>query len=193
PAPVTVDDLTMAIVTDGRHSVPTKVSLQVDGADGPTLDLAAAGVSSLAHRDGTVDRTGERGATTAVRVPTGSVTGTTFRFRVDGVAEVRSLAWFSGAPAVLLVGIAGLGLPTRAAPADDSRLPAACRTDLLSIGGRPVGLRVLGTVGQALDRAELRLEWCADHSVPGPGVSIPAGRTLLEAADGRSTGIYVDM
>ena len=193
PAPVTVDDLTMAIVADGRHSVPTKVSLQVDGADGPTLDLAAAGVSSLAHPDGTVDRTGARGATTAVRVPTGSVTGTTFRFRVDEVAEVRSLDWFSGTPTVLPVGIAELGLPTRAALADDSRLPAACRTDLLTIGGQPVGLRVLGTVGQALDRAELRLEWCADHSVPGPGVSIPAGRTLLETADGCSTGIDVDM
>ncbi|UDY36471.1 alpha-(1-_3)-arabinofuranosyltransferase domain-containing protein [Dermatobacter hominis] len=192
PQPVTIDGLPMSIVTDGRHSVPSKVALQVDGVDGPTLDLAAAGVTSGARADGTVDRSGERGTTTTVEVPTGPITGTTFRFRIDEVQEVRSLDWFSGSPTVVPVGIAELGLPTQAQPSADAPLPAECRSDLLTLGDRRVGLRVVGTVGQALGREPLHLQSCAADGDAGPGVAVPAGRTLLETADGRTTGIDVD-
>ena len=195
PQPVTVAGLPMTIVTDGRHSVPTKVTLQVDGVDGPTLDLAAAGVSSNANADGTVARDGDRGTTTTVQVPTGPITGTTFRFRIDEVQEVTSLDWFSGTPTVVPVGIAELGLPTQAQPEVSMSLPGECRTDLLSIGDQPVGLSVTGTVGDALARNPLHLQAC-DGSVaraPESDVEIPAGRTLLETADGRQTGIDLDV
>jgi arabinofuranan 3-O-arabinosyltransferase len=202
PQPVTIDGLPMTIVTDGRHSVPTRVTLQVDGVDRSTLDLAATGIESHANDDGTVDRDGERGRTTTVQVPTGPITGTTFRFRIDEVQEVTSLDWFSGTPTVVPVGIAELGLPTQAQPTADTPLAATCRTDLLSIGDQPVGLQVGGTVGQALGREPLQLRACDSAVVavggdgaagPGPGVAVPPGKTLLETADGRATGIDVDV
>ena len=109
--PVTVDDLTMAIVADGRHSVPTKVSLQVDNGQahpGPgrrRLVARPSGRDGRPHRArGARPRSGADGIGHRHHVPV----------HVDEVAEVRSLDWFSGTPTV-----PGrhrqLGLPTRAA------------------------------------------------------------------------------
>ena len=177
PAPVTFDHLPITVVADGRHSIPSKMTLLVDGHDGPTIDLGGVAVG-----DGRA-----RGETTTVDVPTGAVTGTTFRFRIDELREVTSLDWFSGGRTVVPVGIAELGLPTRAQPAADAPLPDTCRSDLLKIGGQPIGLRLEGTTGDALSRDLLHLQAC------NSGVTIPAGRTLLETADGRHTGIDVDL
>ena len=82
---------------------------------------------------------------------------------------------------------------TRAALADDSRLPAACRTDLLTIGDSRSGCGFSARSDRPSIAPSSASSGAPDHSVPGPGVSIPAGRTLLETADGRSTGIDVDM
>jgi len=194
PGPVTVDSLPMTFVTDGRHSVPSKMTLDVDGADTATLDLTGLGLDTHAGRYGFVDRSGERGATTSVTVPTGGpVTGTTFRFRIDAVQEVRSLDWFTATPTVVPVGIAELGLPTQAQPPADSPIPGVCRTDLLTVGDSPVGLRLVGTVGDALSRIPMALEKCSEHSTTGPGIRIADGRTLLTTAEGRATGIDVDL
>jgi len=50
-----------------------------------------------------------------------------------------------------------------------------------------VALRLVGTAGDALSRNLLHLQACDG------GVAVPDGRTLLETADGRSTGIDVDL
>ena len=188
PRPVTVDGLAMTFVTDGRHSVPTKLSMQVDGVDGPVLEPAAAGLPTGASPDGTVNHGAARGQRTTVDVPTGPLTGTTFRFRIDEVDEVTSRDWFSNAPTTMPVGIAELGLPVQAQPAADAPMPGECRSDLLMIGDEPVGLRLIGTIGDALARDLLQLQACE----PG-GVTIAAGPTLLETAQGRQTGIDVDL
>lgn len=184
PAPVTFDHLPLTVVADGRHSIPSRMTLVVDGHDGPTIDLGGVAVG-----DGR-----PRGSTTTVDVATGPVTGTTFRFRIDALREVSSLDWFSGARTVVPVGIAELGLPTRPQPPADAAVPSACRTDLLDVGGRAVGLRLDGTYGDAVARNLLDLVACDTPEVASSrGIALPAGSTLLETVDGHDTGIDVDL
>ncbi|MFZ4517596.1 MAG: alpha-(1-_3)-arabinofuranosyltransferase domain-containing protein, partial [Microthrixaceae bacterium] len=177
PGPVTVDRLPITLVTDGRHSVPTRLRMVVDGRDGPVLDLGRPDLG----------RGRERGATTTVDADTGGATGTTFRFVIDAAEEVPSTDWFGGARTVTPAGIAELGLPTLAQPAPGTPFPSGCRTDLLTLGDRPVPVRAVGTVGEALARQPLRFEACE-----GP-VDLPAGRTLLSTVAGRLTGLDVDL
>ncbi len=177
PGPVTVDRLPVTLVTDGRHSVPTRLRMVVDGRDGPVLELGRPELG----------RGRERGATTTVDADTGGITGTTFRFVIDAAEEVPSTDWFGGARTVTPAGIAELGLPTRSQPSAETLFPADCRSDLLTLGDRPVPVRAVGTVGDALARQPLRFESC-----DGPE-GVPAGRTLLTTTPGRQTGLDVDL
>ena len=173
--PVTVDDLQLEVLSDGRHSVPDVVSVSVDGAP------------PVQHRlDGVALGDGEpRDTTRTLTVPTGQLTGTTFRITVDSVVEAESKDWFGGARTVMPIGIAEVGLPAVEAPPADTPLDAPCRTDLVTIDGEPVAVRVVGTVGEAEAGDPLDLEAC-DGAAGGAagassdGVAIPAGKVLLE-------------
>lgn len=177
PGPVTVQDLPIEFVNDGRHSVPTAVSLSVDG--GPPVQIPVAGAA--------VDPDGERGDTTEVRLDTGTLTGTTFRLTVDEVDEAGSQDWFGSGRIVLPVGIAELGLPTVEPPAENAPLDDRCRDDLLSLDGEPVPLRLVGTAGAAEAGELLRLESCER------AVEVPAGRSLLSSGDPRETWVDVEL
>lgn len=185
--PVTVDDLTMSVIADGKHSIPTAVTVSVDGGPGQQYQLPAGDLGDGA----------DRGTTRTLTVPTGELTGTTFRITVDAVQEAASKDWFGGQRTVLPVGIAEVGLPVVAPPADDTPVSDACRTDLATLGGTPVALQVVGTVGQALNGESMDLRACpqpgASTAVVGNAVTVPAGETLLETAPGADTGLDVDL
>jgi arabinofuranan 3-O-arabinosyltransferase len=177
-SPVSFDHLPITVITDGRHSVPKVVSLSVDGGDPILLDLG-----DLDLGDGS-----ERGATTTVDVPTGEVTGTSFRFTIEELRERPSKDWFSGTRTVTPLAVAEWGLPvTRPALPEDTPLDDRCRDDLVEIDGTPVPLRVIGTVGAALDHDLLRLEACGDP------VSLREGSNELRSAPGPDTGFDVDL
>lgn len=177
PQPVTVDGLDMKFVTDGKHSVPTRVTVSVDGTPGASVSLASTDLGEGAPR----------GTTTDVRADTGTLTGTTFRVTFDEVAEAASKDWFGATRTVLPIGVAEVGLPTVAPRAASDPFQGACRDDLLQVGADPVPMRLVGTVGQAESSQALQLEAC------GPAVRIPAGRTLLESGRGTETGIDVEL
>ena len=163
--PVTVDDLQLQVLSDGRHSVPDVVSVSVDG--GPPVQHRLEGVSL---GDGE-----PRDTTRTLTVPTGELTGTTFRITVDSVVEAESKDWFGGARTVMPIGIAEVGLPAVEAPPADTPLDASCRSDLVTVDGEPVAVRVSGTVGEAEAGDPLDVQGCA-----ADGVAIPSGKVLLE-------------
>lgn len=176
--PVTVDSIPLTVVADGRHSIPTRIRLDVDGVEGSEVEVP--------HIDPGEGR--RRGATTTVEVPLQQVTGTTFRLHLTGVEPVRSIDWFGGGPTDLPVGLAEVDLGiTRPMPPASTPLPDACRGDLVTIDGGHVALRVVGTVGDAVAGKLLRLESCGDP------VTIPEGSSLLETARGSATGFDVDL
>jgi arabinofuranan 3-O-arabinosyltransferase len=182
-APVSVDRLALEVLSDGRHSVPTRLGVQADDGTVTSVEVPAVGTGPRE-----VDGRPARGRTVAVDVPLpAAMTGTAFTVTVEAIEEARSKDWFTGDPTVLPVGIAELGLgPTAAVPADGAELASSCRSDLLTVGGSAVGLRPGGTVGDFLDGSLLPLSPCGDP------VDLPPGRTLLETTDGEEAGLAVD-
>lgn len=191
PTVIALDRLELGFVRDGRHSVPTKLSVQVDGGATQTVEVPSGG---------TGDRSLARGTVNSVSVPLQPVTGRTVRVTIDAVDNVDNVDDLDTVDnvddadgqqvvpsrQVLPVGIAELGIgPAVDVPDDDATLSGECRDDLLTIGGEPVPVRLNGTVGDALDHRLVPLAGCTTPS-------LPPGRTLLETRPGAVTGIDVD-
>ncbi|MDT3438297.1 alpha-(1-_3)-arabinofuranosyltransferase family protein [Pseudofrankia sp. BMG5.37] len=179
---VTLSTAELTLVTDGRHSVPTKLGVEVDGQRAGTVD-----VPPLA------DAAGKRGATTTVTVPLPVGSGHQIRFVVDAVRPVTTKDTISGAIMTTPVGIAEIELPgvkgtgqtasTAQPPAD---LSVGCRTDLLTVDGQPVGVRINGTTKDASGRLGLDVRTC------GTPVRLSAGDHVVRTANGAKTGIDLD-
>ncbi|MBK9178112.1 MAG: DUF3367 domain-containing protein [Acidimicrobiales bacterium] len=177
PSPITLDGLDLSLLADGRHSVPTRLGLEVDGRPAGTVELPPV-------------TDGEPGSVTEVPVTFPAVSGSTLRFTVDAVRPVTSIDWYSGLPVTLPVGIVELGLDGVRMPALPAELPGTCRDDLLTIDGEPVPVRITGTTADAVARDGLAATTCDPDGGP---VRLDAGSHLLRTAQGRDTGIGVDI
>src|SRR5207253_10496346 len=93
------------------------------------------------------------------------------------------------APVARPVGVAELGaVGVRATPPPDT-FPDGGHTDLLTVDGRPVGIRITGTRDQAEGRRGLAVEACGPDTT---GLTLGAGRHVLRTRVGRDTGIDLD-
>ncbi|EIV93579.1 alpha-(1-_3)-arabinofuranosyltransferase family protein, partial [Frankia sp. QA3] len=99
PTPITTSSVTMSLVADGRHSVPTRIGLVVDGQV-----VGSVGVPPVTD-------TSQRGGTRQVTLTFPAVTGSTWRFVVDDARTVKSIDPISRSPLSMPVGIAEIGLP----------------------------------------------------------------------------------
>jgi arabinofuranan 3-O-arabinosyltransferase len=171
--PFEIDALELDLVTDGRHSVPRAVQVRVD--DLPPIDLA---VPPLADVD-------TDGATTHVRLPLGTtLRGSDLEVTLLDVDERHTRDWYTGAPLILPVGIAEIGVPGVSVPPpvlDDS-----CRDDLVSIDGVPIPVRVTGSGEDAVNREGLDVEPCGDP------IQLDAGTHVLRTTSGTDVGIDLD-
>jgi hypothetical protein len=178
--PVTFDHMDLAVVADGRHSVPTRVRLEVDGA---VRELTLPAIA---------DQAGEN-ATTTVPLAFAPVTGRHVRLTILDVREASTFNFYSQASSLLPAAIAELGIPGVVAPPVASSLPPTCRTDLLQVDGVPVPVRVTGSTAAALAREPLHIEAC-DPDLPAatPTLELDRGEHRVEAAPGTRTGIQLD-
>lgn len=149
--PVTIDHLALQVINDGRHSLPTRVTVSA-GRASRTVNLPAVAVG-----------TGRpQGATSPALVSFAPLTGASVTVTIDAVHEVRVpnyYSTFSGATDLLPVGIAEVGLPARA-PAVQAQIPVLCRSDLLAVDGRPVPAEVTGASASGLAGRGLQLTGC---------------------------------
>lgn len=173
-APVTMDHLNLAVVADGRHSVPTQLTLQVDGTTQRTINLPA-----IADR-------GPEGATTSIPVTFPVVTGSTFRLVVSGVRAEATRDYTTHRITDLPVAIADAGLPGVPGPARPGTLDTGCRSDLLTVDGHPVAARVSGDEASAVADRALSLTAC------DRGLSLTPGRHVLRSGPGAADGIDID-
>jgi hypothetical protein len=177
PAPLTIDHLDLRILADGQHSVPTSLVLS-NGAQRRTVVLPA-----LPDRGGT--------ASTPVRVRFAPMTGSRFMATIAGTRDVTTLDRESARTVTLPVGIAELGLPSpgSARPPAAGALPVAgsgtCRSDLVTVDGRPVPVRIDGTRAAALAGQPLIVAACSSLRLSG-------GDHILRAAPGVRTGLDLD-
>jgi hypothetical protein len=176
PAPVTIDHLDLVVVADGRHSVPTRVRVEA-GGQAREVDLPAI-------RDGKAEN-----ATARAAVRFAPITGEQLRVTVVGARRVMTTDWYSESPVALPLGLAELGIAGVRATPPPAAFPDTCRTDLLTIDGRPIGVRVIGTRDQAERRQGMRVEACGAE---GNGLELDAGQHELRTRAGRDQGIDID-
>ncbi len=195
PTPLTVSSMTMSIVADGRHSIPTRIGIEVDGQR-----VGAVAVPPVTD-------TSARGGTREVALTFPAVTGGTWKFVVDDARTVTSIDPISRSPLAMPVGLAEIGMPGLAAGAAGTgqpaagttgtagstrtgllpaQIPAPCRTDLLSIDGQPVGVQVTGGTADAVNRLGLTVATCGQPITLGPGEHV------IRTTDGALAGIDLD-
>ena len=168
----TVDHLSLDVVADGVHSVPTQLSLTNEVGDVRTIDLP-----SIA--DGTI------GASTHVDLAFPALTAS--RELTLAVTAARAAGPGAGGlnPAsplpVALSQVTLAGVPVPAAPVT---VPADCRIDLVRVDGDPVSVRVVGNRADA--RRGLALESCDG------ALDLGAGSHTVTTATGLDVGLDVD-
>ncbi|MFA5884528.1 MAG: alpha-(1-_3)-arabinofuranosyltransferase family protein [Acidimicrobiia bacterium] len=170
-APRTVDHLDLAVVADGRHSVPTQLRISA-GGESRVVDLPPIADAATP------------GAVTTIPVTFTPLTGSSLRVEVTGVRTVDTVDTLSGLGLPLPPSIAELGLPGVVAAAPAATIDTGCRTDLLTMDGRPVAVQVTGDAAAARDG--LAVTACDG------ALALSAGTHRLEAARGTATGIDLD-
>ncbi len=174
--PVTVDHLDLQVISDAEHSRPT--SITVTGTSGSqTVPLPAIPVTAGA------------GSTSAVPVSFPAVTGANLRVTFDGIAARTTASYETSLPNVLPIAIAEVGIPGVSGTALPATIPETCRSDLLSLDGKPVWVSVSGTTADALSGNGLEVSLCGPDAA---GLKLGAGTHRLMAADGAVTGFNID-
>ncbi len=179
-SPISFDRLDLAVVADGRHSVPTRIRLDVDGGEG----VGAGAVNRFL--DLPVIDDGPAGKVTTIPLTFERVSGSRFRLTVEEVRAVSTPDFFSGTPLDLPVAIAELGIPGLRMARPASAFATGCRDDLVRLEGAPLPVRLTGTAAALEAREGLAVESCP------PLVDLPAGSHDLRSAAGRRTGIDID-
>jgi arabinofuranan 3-O-arabinosyltransferase len=178
PGPISVDHLDLQLVADGRHSVPTRIAITNEAGEPREVDLPAV-----------TDRPEANGVVAApVRFP--ALTGTRFRVTVLSAREVTTREWYCECDLAMPVGIAELGMPGVPAVRVPAEIPAECRNDLVTIDGRPVPARIVGTTADAIARNPLPLVSCTGGEPPV--ASLGRGRHVLRTQPGKDLGFDVD-
>jgi arabinofuranan 3-O-arabinosyltransferase len=174
--PVTVSQLALRVVADGRHSVPTSLEVDVDG-HAETVDLPAIADSA------------KPGSTRLVHVALPrAMTGTHIRFTVKGIRAVTSRDWYSQQPIDLPVAVAEWGVAGLQAPRPAARLDPACRSGLLQVDGVDVPVSLVGTAADALAGKPITFVACT----PPTGLLLPSGNRTLTTTPGTTTGLDFD-
>jgi len=171
PEAVTVDQLGFGVLNDGRHSVPTRLRLVVDGTTTRMLDLPAFG-------DQPAEGSGHGGV---IHFP--AMRGTRFQVVVDTVRPVTQVGDLLNSAVIAPVSMNVL-LPGVTPAFGSAELDTACRDDLVTVDDRAVPVRISG---QGADvRRGLALEPC------GPPLELDAGSHVIRSRPGLDTGIDVD-
>ncbi len=176
PEPRPVETLRLELVADGRHSVPTALTVVVDDGAPQTIPLP-----EIADAD-------EPWSTTPVTVDLPEpVTGSTVRVELAGVRPVLTTDWYGSTRIATPVGITELdvGQDENLVVDRSASFDTGCTDDVMSIDEDAVSVRVTGTIGAALDRAPLDLVACDP-------IELASGEHVLRTRPGRLDGLDVD-
>jgi len=186
--PLSFDHLDLDLVADGRHSVPTALRLHVDGVD--QGEIVVPPIDDQPVVNGTVHVT--------VPLPR-PVNGSTVRFTISGVREVRTQEWYSSGYTITPVGIAEIGVPGLRLAAPAPVFDSGCRSDLLAVDDQIVPLRVSGSTRDVLAKEPLRVEPCRlpPGSAPAAdserGIHLAAGEHVVRTGIGRNAEVSIDL
>ncbi len=166
---ITFAGMTLQVIADGRHSVPTSLKIT---ATQPTGHVTTRSVPLPPIADSPVP-----GATATVPLHFPAVTGRRIRITVTGARLEYTTNYTVTTPEALPLGIATLGIPGLRVPAFPSTVPGTCQSNLISIDGRPITVKIVGSTEKALDNGTLRIEPCGADAA---GITLSAGPNLVE-------------
>ncbi len=176
PRPVTLDHLDLKIAADGQHSVPTKVTVSVDGG---TATVALPAVADSAVPGSVVD----------VPITFPPMTGQSVRVTVDDVRIENTINYYSQTPIAMPIGIAEVGIPGAQAGSVPASIPTSCRGDLISMDGEPLWISVAGSTSTALSRQPLTVSLCGPDT---GGLALGPGSHTLRSTLGQVSGFDID-
>ncbi|HEY7812390.1 MAG TPA: discoidin domain-containing protein, partial [Nakamurella sp.] len=179
--PVTFDHLDLRVINDGRHSLPTRVTISTEtGSRTVTVPSVAVGTGR------------PQGSTSVLPVSFPPIQGSHIKVTIDAIRQVRDLdyyATFTGATDILPVGIAELGLSGVEQPAAPADLPAPCQPGLLTVDGRPVDVQITGTTAAALAGEPLQVHGCGNSAA---GIDLGPGQHVVETSPRLPSGWSID-
>ena len=178
--PLTFSHMNLQVVADGRHSVPTSIELEVDGA---VRDLNLPPITDQKPEN----------ATTTVPLRFPAMTGRRIRVTVTSVRIQSATRESTGDTVTAPAAIAELGIPGLRVASAPAALPGACRSDLLAIDGRTVPVRITGRASAASNIAGLAVMPC-DPRDPSraPAITLARGDHVVRTSDGIRTGLQLD-
>ncbi len=176
PRAVGFDHLDLGLVTDGSHSVPTRLTVTTDSGSA-TVDLPPVADSTVP------------GSVTDLPVSFPALHGQSIRVTVDAVRLENTTSYYSRSSIALPIGIARVGIPGLTAAPAPAVIPSPCRSDLLTVDGHPIWVRVSGTSTAALDRQPLDVALCGPDA---GGLVLGPGAHALDSTPGSSTGLDLD-
>ena len=176
--PVTFSSLELQLVTDGRHSIPTELTITTDeGSRVVRLPHVPAG------------RGRKQGSTTTMPVSFPAITGQTVRITIDKTRALTERDYYSTGQQVFPVGIAEVGIPGVVAEPTPAEIPSTCFPDLLTVDGTPIDVQVSGTSATALSGGALELSGCGNSA---NGITLSAGENTIQTAPYQVAGLTVD-
>jgi arabinofuranan 3-O-arabinosyltransferase len=165
-APTTLTHLDMQVIADGRHSVPTTMTI---AAGGQTRKITLPAIHD-----------GKRpGSVTDVPVQFPALSGQKFVVTFTGVRQEKAANYDSAGPLTLPLGIASIGMPGAPVPVTPTNLPGTCTGGLLAIDGVPIDVSIVGSVQNALNNGEIQVVPCGPDA---RGIFLSAGTHVLQTA-----------
>ncbi len=174
--PTTLSHLAMQVIADGRHSVPTSMTI----ASGTQVRH----VTLPPIADGTVPN-----ATTTVPVSFPALSGRQFVVTFTGIRPEYAANYYSAGPLALPIAIAEIGIPGVQSAPTPATVPGTCVSNLLTIDGKPIDVAVVGSTQQALGGGEMQLEPCGPDA---KGITLPAGPHIVQTAVGHGPNCAPD-
>ena len=168
--PQALSGLAMQVIADGRHSVPTAITI--------TSGSQVRKVTLPAIADSTVP-----GAVTTVPVSFPALTGSHFIITFTAVRPEYAANYYSAGPLALPLGIAEIGFPNVRSAPTPADLPGTCVSNLLAIDGRPIDVAVVGSAQRALQNSEVQLVPCGPDA---KGITLGAGPHVVQTAPGHN-------
>ena len=144
--PLTFDSIDLEIVVDELHSVPTELTVELDGA------MAGTYPTGLAATDA------PRGTTQVVALPV-SGSASNIAVRIGAVDERPTLNWYANNYVAMPVSVAEMRVGATPLFGPPSPVDTGC-VELVLVNGTPVTARVTGSAADAIERRELDLRGC---------------------------------
>ncbi len=167
----TFSQLNLQIIADGRHSVPTSMTI-TSGNQVRKVSLPAVADSKVPN------------ATTTVPVSFAPISGSQFVVTFNTVRAESASNYYSAGPLALPLGIAEIGFPGVTSAPTPAQLPGNCVGNLLTIDGNPIDVQIVGSTQQALDGSEVQVAPCGPDAA---GITLSAGTHIVETAAGHNT------